>query len=129
MWKLSRNLNSKLSSENRLFFRGNNPGTLPDDPPDDGEIPPGTRPPTERRELSHPKKITCDFCECEINTMQGEVLTFSKKAKALRDTSETFEKMQGQIDTLKSENADLKNQIQLLKGVETPKKKGSWDIS
>jgi len=62
-------------------------------------VPPETppTPPVERG-----GKIECEFCKCKL-TRGGEVLQFSDEAKKYRELKLENERLEGTIDTLRSE--------------------------
>lgn len=55
-----------------------------------------------------PRKITCEFCECELGS-SGEYKKLSDKAKKFRESEEIIEDLEGTIATLRGEIEDLKN--------------------
>jgi len=65
----------------------------------------------ERRSHVAPKSIECEFCSCELTTMEGRILKYSTKAKQLRDASESIDRLNEQVQALKTENESLKNRL------------------
>lgn len=56
---------------------------------------------------NRPRKITCEFCECELGS-SGEYKKLSDKAKGFRKAEETIADLEGTISTLRQEIEDLK---------------------
>jgi DNA repair exonuclease SbcCD ATPase subunit len=69
-------------------------GNTPPPPPDPGR----------------PRKITCEFCECDLGN-SGEYKKLSDKAKGFREAEETIEKLNATISELRAEITALKAQI------------------
>ena len=113
------------------------PGQLPPDPvvppreedDDDDDTPPvppsSRKPGEERRAHPTPRSIACGFCECEITTMEGGIVKFSKRARELRDASELIDSLKAKIADLEEKNSELKSRLSTPPAVET-KKKGGW---
>lgn len=72
-----------------------------------------TPPPNLRR------KITCEFCECELGT-SGEYKSLSETAKKYRGLKEANEKLQGELAKVREEKELLQRKLD-----ESTKKEGS----
>jgi hypothetical protein len=59
-------------------------------------------PPRIIAEPGRPKKITCEFCECELGA-SGEYKKLSDKAKLYRDAEETIERLQSELVSLRAD--------------------------
>lgn len=66
--------------------------------------PPITDPPTER-DGARPKAITCEFCECVLDS-SGSYKKLSEKAKGLRDLGEKHEQTLKELAALKKKEAE-----------------------
>lgn len=67
------------------------------------------------------KKVTCEFCECELG-QSGEYKKLSEKARKFRKLEEENEKLDGTIATLRTEKEHLEARLREMTGA----KKGSW---
>ena len=68
-------------------------------------------PPVPRNvELQRPRKITCEFCECELGS-SGEYKKLSDKAKKYRDAEETIERMEAELATLRADLATARQSV------------------
>lgn len=57
------------------------------------------------------KKITCEFCECELG-MSGEYKQLSDTAKRYRKLKDENEKLEGTLATVRTEVEDLKRKLE-----------------
>jgi len=73
-------------------------------------------------EVPRNRKITCEFCECELG-MSGEYKSLSEKAKKLRKLADDNEKLEGTLATVRQEKEDLARRLQELQAA--PKKEKS----
>jgi predicted RNase H-like nuclease (RuvC/YqgF family) len=71
-------------------------------------------------DVGRPKKITCEFCECELGK-SGEYVELSAKAKMLRKLKDENEKLEGTLATVRQEVEDLKRKLEAV----SPKEKKS----
>ena len=71
-------------------------------------------------DLDRPKKITCEFCECELGK-SGEYKQLSETAKRYRKLKDDNEKLEGTLATVRQEVEDLKRKLEAV----APKKKES----
>jgi hypothetical protein len=78
--------------------------------PDDILEPPVSRSDPPARTPGLPRKVICQFCECEL-AIDGMVLKGSDKAKKLRKAEEEIEERERLIATLRSEITDLKARV------------------
>lgn len=70
-------------------------------------------------DLDRPKKITCEFCECELGK-SGEYKQLSETAKRYRKLKDDNEKLEGTLATVRQEVEDLKRKLEAV----APKEKG-----
>jgi predicted RNase H-like nuclease (RuvC/YqgF family) len=75
-------------------------------------------------DVGRPKKITCEFCECELGR-SGEYVELSAKAKMLRKLKDENEKLEGTLATVRTQVEDLKREIEQLRPKE---RKGSFSF-
>ena len=62
-------------------------------------------------DLDRPKKITCEFCECELGR-SGEYKQLSETAKRYRKLKDDNEKLEGTLATVRQEVEDLKRKLE-----------------
>ena len=62
-------------------------------------------------DIERPKKITCEFCECELGK-SGEYKQLSDTAKKYRKMKDDNEKLEGSLATARQEIEDLKRKIE-----------------
>lgn len=63
-----------------------------------------------RNDSGRPRKITCEFCECELG-VSGEYKKLSEKAKAYRDSEEKIENLQAELASVRSELTAAKSAL------------------
>jgi len=64
----------------------------------------------ESREHRRAKKVTCSFCNCELDT-EGEIIAMGKKAKEFRAMGENDETRIARITALEAEITSLKAKL------------------
>lgn len=75
-------------------------------------------------EIERPKKITCEFCECELGR-SGEYKQLSDTAKRYRKLKDENEKLEGTLATVRQECEDLKRKLEAV----APKKESKSAFS
>jgi len=76
-------------------------------------------------EAERPKKITCEFCECELGR-SGEYKQLSETAKKYRKLKDENEKLEGELATCRQREEGLKRELEALKPKEREKSKFSF---
>jgi predicted RNase H-like nuclease (RuvC/YqgF family) len=76
-------------------------------------------------DIDRPKKITCEFCECELGK-SGEYKQLSEAAKRYRKLKDENEKLEGTLATVRQECEDLKRKLEAVAPKESKKKAFSF---
>jgi hypothetical protein len=63
-----------------------------------------------RSEPGRPRKITCEFCECELGN-SGEYKRLSEKAKGYRDSDEKIERLQAELMSVRADLATARQAV------------------
>lgn len=65
-------------------------------------------------DVDRPKKITCEFCECELGK-SGEYKQLSETAKRYRKLKDENEKLEGELTKSRQDVATLQREIEALR--------------
>lgn len=76
-------------------------------------------------DVDRPKKITCEFCECELGR-SGEYKQLSETAKRYRKLKDENEKLEGTLTTVRQEVEDLKRKLE--ESAPKPKAKSNFSF-
>ncbi len=76
-------------------------------------------------EIDRPKKITCEFCECELGR-SGEYKQLSATAKRYRGLKDENEKLENELTAARQQVEELKKRLEATE--EKPEKKKAFSF-
>jgi predicted RNase H-like nuclease (RuvC/YqgF family) len=74
-------------------------------------------------EDNRPRKITCEFCECQLGK-SGEYQSLSDKAKKFRKLADENEKLEGELANARMTIEDMKRKMEEVAPKPEEKKRG-----